>query len=99
MRGILMKVSKALKNLFFAAIIAFSLMLLGLVHSESFSWPDAVHTKYGFPLFWLTHQTSSISGPVDLWPVHPFDLTLNLFFWFGIALLILRIFKKFGMSI
>lgn len=93
-----MKVSKVYKNLFLAVIIAFSSMLLGLVQSESFSWPDAVHTKYGFPFFWLTHQISSIAGPVDLWLVHPLDLTVNLFFWFGIALLILWIFKKFGIS-
>jgi len=61
-----MRVSKSLKNLFLTEIITLSLMLPGLVRSENFSWPDTVHTSYRFPLFWLTHQTSSIAGPVDL---------------------------------
>jgi hypothetical protein len=90
-----MNKSKSLKNFFLTVIITLSLMLLSLVRSENFSWPDAVHTSYGFPLFWLTHQVSSIAGPVDLWHVHPMDLTVNLLFWFGIASLILWTFNKF----
>ena len=82
------------RSLVLALIMTFSLMLLGLVRSEYLPWPDAVHTNYGFPLFWLTHQSVAISGPVNFWFFSFVDFAIGIIFWFCIALLILWIFKK-----
>jgi hypothetical protein len=93
-----MKIRNRVINLILSVIIAFSFLLLGLVRSEQVLWPDAVHTNYGFPLFWLTHQTSSFSGPVDIWQVRPLDFIVNLFFLFSITFLMLWILKKHRIS-
>jgi hypothetical protein len=77
-----------------ALILAFLLTLVGLVRSEYFPWPDFVHATYGFPIFWLTHQTSAISGPVDLWMFNYLGLAVDMIFWFCIALLSLWILRK-----
>jgi hypothetical protein len=77
-----------------SVILSIVLTLLGLVRSEYFPWPDFVHTNHGFPIFWLTHQTSAISGPVDLWFFDFFGFLITIIFWFIIALLSLWIYRK-----
>jgi len=77
-----------------AVILAFLLTLLSLARSEHFPLPDLAYTKHGFPIFWLTHQTSAFSGPVDWWLFDYWGLTINLIFWFCIALLSLWILGK-----
>ena len=51
-----------------------------------YDWPDNVHRDYGLPFVWSTQTLSTIVGPVDLWVVDVFSLTLDLAFWLAIML-------------
>ena len=81
-----------------AVIIAFTggvvLTLLSLMRVEHFPWPDFVHWKYGFPLLWLTHQTSSIAGPVDEWFLDPGALLVDLLLWIALTSLIYAVYRQ-----
>jgi hypothetical protein len=77
-----------------AVILSFVLTLLSLARREYFPWSDFIHTKHGFPFFWLTHQTSAISGPVDWWFFDIFGFTITIVFWLIITLLSLWIIRK-----
>jgi len=58
-----------------------TLALLSNLRAEHFPWPDFDHWCYGLPLFWLTHQVSSIAGPVDRWFFDIVSLALDMLFW------------------
>lgn len=81
-------------NIISALILASLLTLLGLVRSEYFPWPDFVHMKHGFPMFWLIHQTSAISGSVDYWLFDYWGFAVDMVFWFCIALLSLWVLRR-----
>lgn len=80
-----------------AVIVGFTggvvLTLLCLARVEYFPWPDFVHLRYGFPLLWLTHQTSSIAGPVDKWFIDQGALLANLLFWIVIAFSLYSVYR------
>ena len=62
-------------------------VLVGVLFSFQYNWPDYVHTDYGFPLAWATHTTTTIVGPVDKWNVNLANLVLNIVFWLSISFL------------
>jgi hypothetical protein len=63
----------------FALFLA--LALLSNLRAEHFPWPDFDHWRYGLPLLWLTHQVSSIAGPVDRWFLDMVSLTIDMLLW------------------
>jgi len=64
-----------------AVALSSAFLMLSLLRAEYFGWPDFEHWSYGFPFLWLTHQTSSIAGPVDKWTVDLLSLGLNMVVW------------------
>ena len=68
--------------LFYAVLIA----LLSLFRSEHFPLLDFDHWKYGYPLFWLINQTSSIMGAENKWFIDLQNLFVNFAFWLPMAL-------------
>ena len=81
-----------------AVIVAFMggvvLTLLSLMRVEYFPWPDFVHWKYGFPLLLLTHQTSSIAGPVDMWFLDVGAVLIDLLLWTAVTSLIYAVYRQ-----
>jgi len=69
-------------------------MIFSLVHYEHEAVPDLNMLRYGFPLPWLFHQTTSIAGPVDIWSVEWPILGVNLFFWWVISITIVFAIRK-----
>ena len=55
--------------------------IVAMTWGELFSWPDFVHTNYGFPLTFATHITDTFIGPVDKWTVDQSALAADLSFW------------------
>ena len=80
-----------------AVIVGFiggvALTLLSLARVEYFPWPDFVHWRYGFPLLWLTHQTSSIAGPVDKWFIDQGALLADSLFWILITFSLYSVYR------
>ena len=75
-------------------IAAVALTSASMVRSETISVPDAVETKYGFPLFWLHHQTGSIAGPVDIRSVQWASLVIDFVLWFIISATIVYVLDR-----
>ena len=82
------------KMLLLSVIAAVALTSASMVRSETISVPDAVEIKYGFPLFWLHHQTGSIAGPVDIWSVQWASLVIDFVLWFIISAAIVYVLDR-----
>jgi hypothetical protein len=78
-----------------AIIIGLFLTTISTIRSEILSVSDLTVIKYGFPLFWLQHQTISIAGPVNIWLYQWLMLIGNLTFWCVISLVIFLVFEKY----
>lgn len=76
-------------------LAAVALTSASMVRSETMSVPDAVETKYGFPLFWLHHQTGSIAGPVDIWSAQWLNFATDFVFWFIISAVVLYVLDRY----
>ena len=55
---------------------------------------DLEVVSYGFPLFWLFHQITSIAGPVDVWSVEWTILIVNFVSWWIISIAIVFAWRK-----
>jgi len=85
------------RGLMRAVIVGFTggvvLTLLSLARVEYFPWPDFVHWRHGFPILWLTHQTSSIAGPVDRWFIDPGALIADFLFWILLTFFVYSVYR------
>ena len=68
-------------------LLNIAVVLVGVLVSFQYNWPDYVHADYGFPLAWATHTTTTIVGPVDKWNVNLANLVLNIVCWLSISFL------------
>lgn len=73
------------KTLFFSSVMGVILTLASTVRLETESIPDLAVTKYGFPFYWVHHQTVSIAGSVDVWLFQWLSLVIDIVFWFIIS--------------
>jgi len=71
------------------------LTTVSLVRYEHESVPDLAVTGYGFPLVWLSHQTTSIAGPVDVWSIQWLGLISDLLFWWVISIAIIFTWNRY----
>lgn len=72
----------------FLYLISLGMVMLGLLVSFQYNWPDFVHTDYGFPLVWGTHITVTMVGPIDQWHVNLIKLVLNIAIWLAASFLV-----------
>ena len=85
---------KASKTIIFSFVLGTLLMALSSIRSESEVGADFEVISYGFPLFWLFHQITSIAGPVDVWSVKWLNLIVNFVFWWVISIVIVFVWTK-----
>jgi hypothetical protein len=83
------------KTLILSLVLGVILAVTSTIRSETLSVSDLTEIKYGFPLFWLIHQTVSIVGPVDVWSVQWLMLTGNLIFWYLLSVAIVFVMDKY----
>ena len=77
------------------SVIGVILTLASMVHFETESVPDLKVVKYGFPFYWIHHQTVSIAGPVDIWSFQWLSLVIDFVFWFIISVIIVFSIEKY----
>lgn len=61
---------------------------LALVYNSSYTVPDLVEVRYGFPLAWGTNVLNTIAGPTNTWSVDPIILALDAAFWFLVLIVV-----------
>jgi len=83
------------KLILLSLLLGIVLALVSTVRFETVSIPDLVVTKYGFPLFWLHHQTISIAGSIDLWSFEWLNFIIDFVFWFVVSVLIVLVLQKY----
>ncbi len=74
-------VSTTLKNtrtIMIAHLTSLAVVITGLLAPFNYSWPDFVHTDYGFPFVWARHTTVTFLGPADKWDVNLIWLALDI---------------------
>jgi hypothetical protein len=89
---------KASRILIFSLVLGTLLMAASSIRSEREVGADLEVISYGFPLFWLFHQITSIAGPVDIWYFEWPILIVNLVFWWVISIAIVFAWKKLRAS-
>ena len=80
-----------LLRLFPAQLLTAAMVLVGLLITFHYDWPDYVHTDYGVPLVWAIHTESAITGPVDIWSVNPTNLVANIAIWTILSLVLVTL--------
>ena len=75
-----------MRRIVYQVVVAL-IALAAIIFGRPVSFPDNVHTLYGFPLTWGVHQLITIVGPVDTWRVNLLNLSIDFVFWVGIVIL------------
>ncbi len=83
------------KLIFFSLFLGIFLTLVMIIRFETVIIPDLVMTEYGFPLFWLHHQTISIAGPIDIWYFEWSNFIIDFIFWFIVSVLIVFVLSRY----
>ena len=83
------------KMLLLSLVAGVTLAFASVIRFETISVPDLVEIKYGFPLFWLHHQTISIAGPVGIWSVEWASLVMDFVLWFIISAAIVYVLDRY----
>ncbi len=83
-----------MRKIVYQVVVAL-IALAAIIFGRPVSFPDNVHTLYGFPLTWGVHQLITIVGPVDTWRVNLLDLSIDFVFWVGIVILIPILAERF----
>lgn len=76
-------------------IVVALIALAAFIYGRPVSFPDNVHTLYGFPLTWGVHQLVTIVGPVDTWRVNLVNFSVDFVFWVGLVILIPVLAERF----
>ena len=83
-----------MRRIVYQVVVAL-IALAAIIFGRPVSFPDNVHTLYGFPLTWGVHQLITIVGPVDTWRVNLLNLSIDFVFWVGIVILIPILAERF----
>jgi hypothetical protein len=75
-----------LMRVILAQMLTAAMVLVGLLISFNYNWPDYGHTSYGFPLLWAIHTESTLAGPADIWSVNVTNLIADIAIWAALSL-------------
>ena len=86
------------KIILYSLVFGILFTLVSIIRNDLQSIPDLVIISFGFPLPWLSHQTVSIAGSVNIWSVQESNLIIDYVFWLIISAIIVFAWNKYKAS-
>ena len=89
---------KTNKIILYSLVFGILFTLASIIRNDLQSIPDLVIIFFGFPLPWLSHQTVSIAGSVNIWSVQVSNLIIDYVFWLITYAIIVFAWNKYKTS-